>query len=66
MKKREEMFKLNKKDPTEHNIQAHKKFRNMVLSRQRKLKENISKNCTIKVSMNKITRKLGILVLQDF
>ena len=35
MKKREEMFKLSKKDPTEHNIQAHKKFRNMVLSRQR-------------------------------
>ena len=35
MKKREEMFKLSKKDPTEHNIQAHKKFRNMVLSRKR-------------------------------
>ena len=35
IKKREEMFKLSKKDPTEHNIQAHKKFRNMVLSRQR-------------------------------
>ena len=35
MKKREEMFKLSKKDPTEHNIQAHKKIRNMVLSRQR-------------------------------
>ena len=32
MKKREEMFKLSKKDPTE---QAHKKIRNMVLSRQR-------------------------------
>ena len=35
MKKREEMFKLSKKNPTEHNIQAHKKFRNMVLSRQK-------------------------------
>ena len=35
MKKGEEMFKLSKKGPTEHNIQAHKKFRNMVLSRQR-------------------------------
>ena len=27
--KRRELFKLSKKDPTEHNIQAHKKFRNM-------------------------------------
>ena len=35
IKKREEMFKLSKKDPTDHNIQAHKKFRNIVLSRQR-------------------------------
>ena len=35
MKKREEMFKLSKKDPTEHKIQAHKTFRNMVLSRKR-------------------------------
>ena len=33
MKKREEMSKISKKDPTEHNIQAHKKIRNMVLSR---------------------------------
>ena len=29
------MSKLSKKDPTDHNIQAHKKFRNIVLSRQR-------------------------------
>ena len=29
------MFKLSKKDPTDHNIQAPKKFRNIVLSRQR-------------------------------
>ena len=35
MKKREELFKISKKNPTEHNIQAHKKFRNIVLSRQR-------------------------------
>ena len=35
MRKREEMFKLSKKDPTEHNIQAHKKIRNIVPSRQR-------------------------------
>ena len=64
IKKREEMFKLCKKDPTDHNIQAHKKIRNMVLSRQRQAEKNISKNSTIKVTMNKITRKLGIL--QDF
>ena len=31
------MFKLRKKDPTDHNIQAHKKIRNMVLSRQRQV-----------------------------
>ena len=29
------MFKLSKKDPTDYNIQAYKKFRNTVLSRQR-------------------------------
>ena len=33
MKKRKELFKISKKNPTEHNIQAHKKFRNIVLSR---------------------------------
>ena len=64
MKKREEMFKLSKKDPTEHNIQAHKKIETWFCRGKDKLKENISKNCTIKVSINKITRKL--LILQDF
>ena len=34
MKKRES-FKISKKTPTDHNIQAHKKFRNIVISRQR-------------------------------
>ena len=34
MKKRE-LFKISKKNPTEHNIQGGKKFRNIVLSRQR-------------------------------
>ena len=34
MKKRE-LFKISKKTPIEHTIQAHKKIRNLVLSRQR-------------------------------
>ena len=35
MKKREELFKISKKNPTEHNIQEHTNFRNIVLSRKR-------------------------------
>ena len=63
MKKRE-LFKISKKTPTEHNIQAHKKIRNIVLSRQRQAERKHYKVQYDQPSMNKITKTFGIP--QDF
>ena len=64
IKNREELFKTSKKNPTEHNIRAHKKFRNIVLSRQRQAKRKHYKEQYVQ-SLNEQNYK-KFRISQDF